>query len=296
MGHRALIYNVRVHKRYKPKEFVPLGDLDQQGTYLGDVLRDSFANNFVAVGSAKEVICESSNLVGEDLQLALRHGESGYAADIEDAQRQLLLRQQPDHTQLLPCGSLFRLPRKETFGWWAVHVNNNRSVKGLIEVEMVRRFKAMFGDLMLVVTPCVVGSVLAEALGNDQLESVRLFKYDRAADFKDANKWLRKNVHAQIELRISALERKKRLLGQLAKKAAEGDANAYGQIVEFQGLTFDSAKVEVSLDNGSVRTFNLEGPLGGHPFPADIEPTETDGIPDNASLFAELGKVITEMG
>jgi hypothetical protein len=270
--------------------------MDGQGTYLGDALQAIFAKDFISAGNKKVVIGETSKLVGEDLQLVLRHGESGYAADIEDSARQLLLRQQPDHTQLLPCGSLIRLPRKQTLGWWAVHVNNNRKVKGLIEIEMVKRFKEAFSDLMLVVAPCVMSSVLKEALENEQLESIRLFKYDKSSDFKDADKWVQKDAHAQIELRISPLERGKRLVTDLARRAAGGSSEAWGEIVEFQNLKFDTAKVEVELENGSRRTFELQGPPSGHPFPATIAPTEQEGIPDNASVFAELGRVITEMG
>ena len=86
-----------------------------------------------------------------------------------------------------------------------------------------------------------------------------------------------------------------KLVPGLAKAAAEGNTEAFGKVLEFENLKFDMAKVEVELDNGSSRTFELLGPPGGHPFAADIAPSETQGIPDDASLFEELGRVITEM-
>ena len=90
-------------------------------------------------------------------------------------------------------------------------------------------------------------------------------------------------------------EHAEKLLSGLARSAAEGNNEALGKVVEFENLKFDMAKVEVELKNGSSRTFELVGPPGGHPFAVDIQPNETQGIPDDDSLFEELGRVITEM-
>jgi hypothetical protein len=295
MGHRALIYSVRVHPKWKPDDLLELGDLEEGGIYLGDVLRDIFSNDFLASRDNKIVVGESAKLDGTDLKLSFRSGDGGYGADIEDENHNLLLRQLPDHTQLLPCGSLFRLPKNQKYGWWVVHENNGRSVKGVIEAELQARFRARHPDLKLEINPWVRSDVLTEALAEDRLKSVRLFKYGSASDFKDADQWMREQASPQIELRISARERAMKLVPGLAKSAAEGNKEAFGRVIEFENLKFDMAKVEVELDNGSSRTFELLGPPGGHPFAADIEPSETQGIPDDASLFDELGRVITEM-
>jgi hypothetical protein len=208
----------------------------------------------------------------------------------------MVFQQRPEHTQLLPSASLFRLPRNETMGWWALHVNNNRSAKSLIQAEMISRFRDNFGDLILTIEPSVKSAALEEALANDLLRSIKLIKYDRSSDFADARKWLKSDAHAQIELRVSPLERGKRLAAGLARKAAGGDLQAYGEIVEFQGMTFDTAKVQVELEGGSLRTYELRGAEGGHPFAAEIVPEQNDaGILDNDSLFDELGKVVAEM-
>lgn len=295
MSHRAAIYSVRVHKRGKPKEPAPLGDIDEQGKYLGAVLDATFRDGFAADGGEKAVRCSNSKLEGEDLQLSFHHGERGVVADIMNINDELRLRQESTDTQLVRCGSLFRLPRNKTWGWWAVHINNNRSVKSLVHDEMVARFKATFPDLMLVVTPSVRSGVLTQALDDGRLQAVRLIKYDETSDFKDANQWLRQDTHAKIELRVSTLERSKRLAAQLAQRAVGGDQAAYGKIVEFEGLTFDEAKLEVELESGATRTFTVSGPLGGHPFTADIQPSEQNGEPTEASVFEELGRVLTEM-
>lgn len=295
MSHRALIYSVRVRPKWKPNDHVEFGDLEGDGVYLGDVLHDIFRHDFLASRDNKVIIGESAKLVGVDLQTSFRSGDGGYGADIEDENHNLILHQLPTHTQLLPCGALFRLPKNQIYGWWAVHENNGRSIKGLIEGELQRRFRTRCPDLMLEINPWVPSNVLVEALAQDRLQTVRLFKYGAASDFKDADQWMREEASPQIELRITAREHAEKLVPGFAKAAAEGDSAAFGKVIEFENLKFDMAKVEVELDNGSSRTFELLGPPGGHPFAADIAPTETQGIPDDASLFAELGKVITEM-
>jgi hypothetical protein len=295
LGHRALIYSVRIHPKWKPNEEFEFGDLEGDGIYLGTVLHEIFNDNFLGSRDNKIVIGESAKLDGINLRTSFRSGDSGYGADIEDENHNLLLRQLPTHTQLLPCASLFRLPKNQKYGWWAVHENNGRSVKGLIESEMQKQLQIRHPDLKLVINPWVPSNVLTEALAHNRLESVRLFKYGAAPDFKDADQWMREEASPQIELRISARERAEKLVSGLAKSAAEGNKEALGKVIEFENLKFDMAKVEVELDNGSSRTFDLVGPPNGHPFAANIEPQETEGIPDDASLFDELGRVITEM-
>lgn len=296
MGHRALIYSVRIHPKWKPKDEFEFGDLEGEGIYLGAVLHEIFSDRFLASRDNKIVIGESAKLDGINLKTSFRSGDGGYGADIEDENHNLLLRQLPTHTQLLRCASLFRLPKNQKYGWWAVHENNGRSVKSLIESEMHKQLQMRHPELKLLINPWVPSNVLTEALAQNRLESVRLFKYGASPDFKDADQWMREEASPQIELRISAREHAEKLVSGLARSAAEGDQEAFGKVVEFENLKFDMAKVEVELDNGSSRTFDLVGPPNGHPFAANIEPRETeDGILDDASLFDELGRVITEM-
>jgi hypothetical protein len=297
MGQRALIYTLHVHKKYKPDELVPLGDIDGQGTYLGTYLESMFKGGFAAESddTNKEVRCDVSQLAGDDLQLAFLHGESGLVADIMNEHNQLRLRQAVTDKQLVRCGSLFRLPRNQKHGWWAVHVNNNRAAKGLVQTEMVKRFRRDFPELMLVVRPSVMSAVLRQALDDERLKSIKLVKYDRSSDFAYANQWLAQNTRAKIELRVSPLARGGQLVAKLARKAIGGDDNAYGKIVSFAGLDFDEARLEVTLENGYERTFRLRGPEGGHPLPADINPKTRDGEPTDKSVWEQLGRVLTEM-
>jgi hypothetical protein len=269
--------------------------MDGQGTYLGDVLQAIFRNGFrnEDADAKKEIFCEDVQQNGEDLAVSFRHGESGQVSEFMEGQ-QMVFRQRHDHTQLLSCYSLFRLPRNSDVGWWAVHVNNRKSGKSLIQPELKRRFRDAQSDRSLKVEPAVNSSALEEAIENDQLQSVKLIKYDRSSDYKDARKWLRKDSHAQIELRISTMERGGRLASDLLRKVTGGSSKAYGEIVEFEGMHFDAARVQVKLDGG-MRSFELAGPRDGHPFPAVIQPEEDESGPIAESVFAELGAVISEM-
>ena len=177
-----------------------------------------------------------------------------------------------------------------------VHINNNRSIKGLLQNELIPRFQHAYPEFILEITPCVVKAVLDEAVNNNQIDKITLVKLDRPTDRADASNWVDAGTDAKIELRISAAERNRRLLGGLVQWVLGGDAAAYNQIVRFDGMSFDEAKVEVVLANGSRRTFNLEHPEGGHPFTADIAPVlEADGEPTEASIFAALDTVAEDV-
>jgi hypothetical protein len=66
--------------------------------------------------------------------------------------------------------------------------------------------------------------------------------------------------------------------------------------VEFNGLEFDTAKVEVALTDGTTRTFNIETPDAGHAFTVEMDKLDfEDGEPTDKSIFAELRRAIDEM-
>jgi hypothetical protein len=152
MGHRATIYSVHVHEAYKPDEVRPFGNIDGNGTYLGQFFEEVFSTHF-AVASAdgnRDVTSERCSLNEPDLKVVLRPGERGVRADFADENGQVgIFEQEPEHTQLLKCGCLFRLPRNQTSGWVVFHVNHGRSVKSLVSGEIIRRFRETFTDLVL---------------------------------------------------------------------------------------------------------------------------------------------------
>jgi hypothetical protein len=294
LSHRAHVYTVRVSKFREPEEHSKFGDFDGDGNYLGAAFQYIFSQGFAAENEKdkREVVCEDAELIEDDLRLSFQHGESGYASRFVKGE-ETVFNQRTDHTQLMPCYSMFHLPENQDLGYWAVHLNNKRSGKSLILPELKRRFRVEFPDWSIQVEPCVKAKAFEAALANDQVQSVKLIKYDRSSDFKDARKWMREDMHAQIELRISPLERGKRLASDLLRKAVDGNDRAFGEVVEFEGMHFDQARVQVKLDGG-LRTYELGGGQSGHPFPAIIDPTETASGPVADSVFAELKSVIAE--
>jgi hypothetical protein len=81
---------------------------------------------------------------------------------------------------------------------------------------------------------------------------------------------------------------------RVAKFLKTGDREVFGEIVQFEGMEFDKAKVQVEMPNGDLRTFNIEEPESGHAFSVDIDQDLKlkDGEPTEASLFKALGKSI----
>lgn len=302
MRHRAAIYSVRVHKRNHPNEFKALGALDDDARYLGDFLYgllEPKAFTCVDALGEREVICESRQLAGEDdadLQAIFSAGERGVRARIMDKDGQFRLDQMPTDTQLLRCGSVFRLPRTSDIGWWACHMHKTRGVKTLLAPELINRFQAEFPELMLKIEPVVNLAALKAALEEGKLLSATLTKYERPSDIADNEKWSGEETGLKLDLSIKPAGRRV-LPSQLALRAFNKENAALSSVVEFRGLDFDSASFEVELADGITRTYSTARPDSGFPFAQYIEPElESDGDPKDASLFTELGQVITGLG
>src|SRR5207253_4373071 len=137
-----------------------------------------------------------------------------------------------------------------------------------------------------------LGSVLEEAVRRDQIAKVRLIKLERPEDRAVAatDKWIRAGAVGRLELDITARGRAERVLPSLIQRfLLGGDKSAFGEIIEFEGIKFDEAKVEVVLEDETRRTFNIEEPDSGHPFTEDLRDLEVeDGEPTERSLFAAL--------
>ena len=301
MGHRAAVYTVGIHRRNKPDDVRLLGDIDEQGHRLSSALA-SYMDDFESVSADKSkfVRVVESTGDGDELRLVLQHGQNGLAADIVNDAGDLRIRQEASDVQRVRCGVLLSLPRAETLGWMAVHNNNNRYVKGLFMQALGPRFRREFPDLVLRVSPYVLGSVLREAVDQDRVEKITLVKLERPNDRSNmaTNKWVRATTSAKVELGIEAKGRRERVIPDLLRRFLHGDVNAYEEIVVYEGLTFDEARVQVRLENGYVRTFNIEHPDAGHAFTEDMRDLElqADGEPTDVSIFAGLRAALSTVG
>ena len=293
MSHRAAVYTVRVRqKRDTSGSFRLLGDIDDEGTSLSALLQNYFHDfESISEDDTKVVRSVQCDVVGDDIQLLTQHGQNGVAADIVGPDGDLRLRQTPDDTQLLRCGCLFRLPPAQDTGWLAVHINNRRGIKGLLQKGIADLLHQDYPDLMLDITPFVEASILQEAVSHDRIDKIKLVKFEQPNDRAAAatSRWVPASVIGRLELDITPKGKGNRLLSGLLQRFLNGDTAAFGEIVEFQGITFEQAKVEVQLADSRKRTFNIEKPEAGHPFTEDLEDlTIENGEPTSASLFEGL--------
>ncbi len=289
---------VQVYRRRRKADLRRLGDFDEAGTHLADEL-----HSYLAPGrfwnrnedGDRSVVCETSVLENDDdVRCTFQHGESGTVARIVDADGQLRFRQEADHTHLVRCASLLRLPHNRTLGWWAVHINNRRSAKNLIESKLIEMFRHQHEDLTLKITPFVRGDDLQAAVEANKIDRVTLVKYKQPSDRAVAatEKWVRDGDAGTIELQITG---KNHLKTGLLRRFVDGDRTAFSDILTFEGMEFDEAKVQVELGDRH-RTINIEKPEAGHALTVEMDDlTIIDGEPSSQSLFAALGRALDDV-
>ena len=294
MAHTAALYTVRVKEKYR--DYQPLGDIDGAGASLLDVIAD-YLDDFESTSAdgEKRVLTLDVDVDGDELTAMMQHGASGVAADIVNDAGAHQYHQVASDSQFLRCGCLFKLPPTQEQGWLAAHVNNGRGIKGLLEVGLYSRFRDEFPDLMLQIRPYVEAAALRAAIDAGELGKVKLIRYERPGDRADAatDRWVRAGQEGKIELDISMRGRGARLRADLVRRFLHGDDNARDEIVEFAGIRFDQAKVEVEIE-GRIRTFNIDSPDSGHPMTVDLEDLafDDDGDPTEDSLLEGLRDVL----
>jgi len=126
--------------------------------------------------------------------------------------------------------------------------------------------------------------------------AANLSRAEKPSDISEGDKWAGDDTGLKVRLDLKP-DSGKRLPTALVKKAFKGDREAFGQVVTFENITFDAAKIEVELANGTTRTFDLEDPDSGFALSEEINvQADSDGAPDEASVFRELRRVVSELG
>lgn len=296
MSHTAALYNIRVHKRRHPGEDELLGAIGDDGAQLiwafGGYLKELYNESDDGRKHIRVTGVEVDEAVGE-IRVSHTIGVRGARADhYED--EELRFEQQPEHTAKVRSAALFHLPPSGNLGHVVVYVPHRQGSITLLKHELVRRFREDFPDHTLVIQPAVQGSVLEHALEQDQLEKVQLIRTDRPSDtFQGgSSKWVRRGAVAEVALEIRSRENQ-RLLGNLIRRYLRGEEGVFGEIVEFEGLQFEHAKVQVATAEGS-RTYNIERPTAGHAMTVDIEADLKfrGGWATEASLFPALRRAL----
>lgn len=298
MAHRATLYSVRVKEKWN--DYRPLGDIDDEGTWLADVLAHVLTDDFEQFSGNREKVLRgmSASLDNDgDLCAVVQHGQSGIAADIVDEELVLQHRRTATQSELLRCCVAFRLPADQEWGFLATHQNNGHGVKGLLELGLRSRLQRAMPDVKLEIKPVVRGAALFEAIEAGKVESVKLVKLERPHDRANSatGKWVRGADLGKLELRITSPGH--RIQAALLKRFARGDRTAMADIVQFEGLEFDEVDVEVTLAEGTRRTFNLEQPEKGFPMAMNLEHLDydADGEPSDETVFAGLKDALSTL-
>jgi hypothetical protein len=299
MAHRAALYSVRVKEKWR--DYRPLGNIDEAGTWLGDVIHGWITDGFEQYSLSQEKVVrglDASFDADDDLCMALQHGQNGVAADIVDELMRLQHRRTADESELLRCCCVLRLPRDQENGWLATHQNNGHSVKGLLERGLEDRFRRHLPDLKIEIKPIVRGAALLEAIQQGHVEGIKLVKLERPHDRANAatGKWMRAGDLGKLELHITSPGQ--RLQPRLLQRFIRGDRTALSEIVEFEGIEFDEVDVEVTLPEGTRRTFNLQSPDKGFAMSVNLDhlDLDADGEPSEASVYAGLKDALGSLG
>lgn len=296
MSHAAAIYTVQVHRRGRPAALELLGHIGDEGGRLLWALEGYMAELDVQSEDGNKTLTAVSWATDEaagELRVGLSVGIRGQRVDVFEEEA-LAFAQQPGHTARVRSAALFQLPADGNLGYLAVYVPHRRGAMTLLRQGLTVPFAADFPDYVLKVSPAISGTALEAALEQDLIEKVELVRFDRHTDAfaGGSSKWLRQGSAAQVALEIRS--RGGRLLPNLIRRYLTGDESVWGEIVEFEGLRFDGAKVQVEQD-GRHHTYNIERPESGHATTIDIEPelSFADGWPTEETVFPALRRAMS---
>lgn len=292
------MYTIRVRRKRETSEFLPLGNIDGSGTELAGLLAD-YLGNLESFDAEETRSVQSSSVTrnGPELYISVLHGQTGMVADIFGKTGDLRLHQTVDDTQKVRCGCLFRLPPADDMGFLATHINNGRAIKGLLDKGIQARFRQRFPDHVLAIKPFIEGSVFQEALSAGRLMKLKLIRVDRSDDPAEAGlgKWIQGGAEAKEEFTLKPRTRGAYLRTQLPLSFLRGDGQAFAQILQFDGQTYDEARVQVQLANGRTRQFIIGDPDAGNPISEELRDLRMHhGEPTDDSLRTGLRLILDQ--
>jgi hypothetical protein len=274
VGHRAAVYTVTVHRNGEKGRSRLLGDIDECGSSLIDVLGEHLKTlNAKSPDASRSLRYLESKAEGNELLAMLEYGQDGIEAIIRDQSGQQMYHQQAEDWQTVECGCVFSIAPSERVGWLALHSNNGRGTKTLLEPHLREKFRADFPELVLAINPYVMESALRHVVDNDLICTVTLVKYDQPGDRAEAavNPWVESGSIGKIEttIRASVAGRARRLLSGPLRRFLDQEPGARDAIVQFRGETYDEVRVTVE-QGGTTRTYNIEKPASAHPVSIEM--------------------------
>lgn len=294
MSHDAALYTVRVHRNRHPEDLQLLGAIGpKEQSQLIWVLHGYMTE--LVHGSEdgyKQVACDSV-LVDEsmaELRVRLNLSASGQRVD-HYAGNELVFAQQPPDMATVKSGALFRIPPDGNIGFLSLYVPDRRGSISLLRAAVRSRFQDDFPGFQLKIEAAIEGTALARAVAENKVQKVSLIRRGRHADAfaGGVDKWVQQGAVAEIALEIR-WRNKQHLVPTLLRRYLDGDDSAFGEIIEFEGLEFETARVTVDEGAGS-KTYNVQNPESGHAMTlaiGDQLDLDEDGWPMDDSLFGAL--------
>lgn len=303
MAHSAAIYEVTVHERRHRHALHPFGDFDGEGTNLVQVLRTYFTDVFVE-DDEREIILRNAEGVDVDEEadeacIVLEVGQRGVASVVEDPTQKRRGRRRAIDAEFVRVAVLAHLPPDSETGFLALHVPHRRGIKQLLEKSITQRLNEDFHHVLLEFKPVVPRDALEQAIESNDIRQVKLVVIEQPADrFADATKWVDAEDLARIELVM--YPKKLRRVKTEMLRLFQQDHETIDQLVRFEGMTFDQAKVKIPLRTGGERTINIERPGAGHPMTIDLADkyalaVDADGDPMPEGLIDALRHVLGDI-
>jgi hypothetical protein len=299
MAHSAAIYLVSVH-RSRQGDPLPLGDIDGSGAHLVEAIRGYLQEIDGSEEGTTLRFVRAMSQRRDEAAAVLEVGESGVGSELQLGRQRRRQRRRPDDSEFLKLGVVFRLPRDAEIGSLAIHVPHQRGTKGTLHKELRQRFREDFPDAILEIMPFIPKDALEAAIEQDMIDQVKLVAYQQPGDrFEDAQKWIAKEDLGSIELVLHP-KKLRRFKSNLLRGLHADRTATMAELVVFEGLTFDQAKVRFEVGDSRKRTVNVEKPATGHAFTYDLEDgyglkIDGDGVPTDASLSKALRQVLTEV-
>jgi hypothetical protein len=295
VSHRAAVYTVTVHSYREPGKLCLLGDIDNRGSSLLPVFEGYLKTLDVRNRSdtSKSLRFLQSKQDGNDLLVTLEYGQDGVEAVIRDQSGARKYHQQAEDWQNVECGCLLSFAPNEQVGWLALHINNGRGTKTLLERHLMERFRVDFPGLTLTINPYVMESALRQAVRDNLIREVTLVKREQPGDRAEAglNPWVESRTVGKIETTIKASlsGKAQRLAPEPLRRFLDDGPEARDAIVEFRGETYDEVKVTVQQGD-TIRTYNIEKPGSGHPVSVDMGLKQ--GRPAAEDVYAALRQAL----
>jgi hypothetical protein len=251
---------------------------------------ESYLPNINIQANDRTLTYISSKIEGTEVLAMLQHGLTGVDADITSRSGEHQYHLKIDDTQHVGCGCLFRLPPHARQGLLTVHIPNGRGIKTMLETHLRTKFSSNFSNLMLDITPYVMGSALEQAIANNAIGEIKLVKRVQPSDrgMFGLDQWVGGQDFGKIELSIGARfhGHARHLRSGPLQRWLSQEPGAHDSMIEFQGVAYDEMKVVVPQSDGGSRTFYVGQPDLGHPMTENMK--LGNGKPSVESIYEAL--------